>query len=98
MTRTSATIMATLAVAVLALPSPATSQTFTVEKYNIGGDGGTDYLVAEPGTGRVFVSRSTHVMVVDGATGGRGSAQKRQASTTCRTLGCSRKVLIPNLE
>src|SRR5258707_506114 len=32
-------------------------------------DGGTDYLTAEPGTGRVFVSRATHVMVVDGSTG-----------------------------
>jgi WD40 repeat protein len=40
-----------------------------VEKYNIGGDGGTDYVTAEPGTGRVFVSRGTHVMVVDGTTG-----------------------------
>ena len=45
------------------------AQTFKVEKFNIGGDGGTDYLTAEPGTGRVFVSRGTHVMVVDGATG-----------------------------
>src|SRR6185369_3199330 len=36
---------------------------------NIGGDGGTDYVTAEPGTGRVFVSRGTHVMVVDGTTG-----------------------------
>ncbi len=45
------------------------AQTFKVEKYNIGGEGGTDYLVAEPGTGRVFVSRGTHVMVVDGNTG-----------------------------
>src|SRR5213079_3370490 len=35
----------------------------------IGGDGGTDYLTAEPGTGRVFVSRGTHVMVIDGRTG-----------------------------
>src|SRR5438067_7457864 len=43
--------------------------TFTVQKWNIGGEGGTDYLTAEPGTGRVFVSRGTHVMVVDGATG-----------------------------
>jgi DNA-binding beta-propeller fold protein YncE len=42
---------------------------FKVDKYNIGGDGGTDYVTAEPGTGRVFVSRSTHVMVVDGTTG-----------------------------
>ena len=48
---------------------PAHAQTFKVAKYNIGGEGGTDYLVAEPGTGRVFVSRGTHVMVIDGASG-----------------------------
>jgi DNA-binding beta-propeller fold protein YncE len=45
------------------------AQTFKVTKYNIGGDGGTDYLTAEPGTGRIFVSRSSHVMVLDGNTG-----------------------------
>jgi DNA-binding beta-propeller fold protein YncE len=55
--------------AVAALAAPASAQTFTVEKSSIGGDGGTDYLTAEPGTGRVFVSRGTHVMVIDGATG-----------------------------
>jgi uncharacterized membrane protein YkoI len=49
--------------------SLASAQSFRVAKYNIGGEGNTDYLTAEPGTGRVFVSRSTHVMVVDGATG-----------------------------
>ena len=53
----------------LLLPSAGHAQTFKVEKWNIGGDGGTDYLTAEAGTGRVFVSRGTHVMVVDGATG-----------------------------
>src|SRR5213593_4803018 len=54
----------------MAVPSGAGhAQTFTVAKFSIGGDGGTDYLTAEPGTGRVFVSRSTHVMVIDGATG-----------------------------
>lgn len=53
----------------ITVPSVLQAQSFTVTKYNIGGDGGTDYLTAEPGTGRVFVSRSTHVMVVDGATG-----------------------------
>jgi DNA-binding beta-propeller fold protein YncE len=47
----------------------AQAQTFKVAKYNIGGDGGTDYVTAEAGTGRVFVSRGTHVMVVDGPTG-----------------------------
>jgi WD40 repeat protein len=45
------------------------AQTFKVQKFSIGGDGGTDYLTAEQGTGRVFVSRGTHVMVLDGATG-----------------------------
>src|SRR5213080_2060767 len=58
-----------LVAALLALPRPGPAQTFKVARFNIGGDGGTDYLTAEPGTGRVFVSRGTHVMVVDGATG-----------------------------
>jgi len=60
-------LAALLVTAVLA--APAAAQQFKVAKYSIGGDGGTDYLTAEPGTGRVFVSRSTHVMVIDGATG-----------------------------
>ncbi len=42
---------------------------FKVEKFDIKGDGGTDYVAVEAATGRVFVSRSTHMMVVDGATG-----------------------------
>ena len=64
------TIPAALVLATaLVLPTTARAQTFKVDKWNIGGEGGTDYLVAEPGTGRVFVSRGTHVMVIDGATG-----------------------------
>ncbi|MEP6732331.1 MAG: YncE family protein [bacterium] len=55
--------------AAIAAPRAGRAQTFKVDKWNIGGDGGTDYLVAEPGTGRVFVSRGTHVMVIDGTTG-----------------------------
>jgi DNA-binding beta-propeller fold protein YncE len=58
-----------LLAAALAAPQSARAQSYTVQKWNIGGEGGTDYLVAEPGTGRVFVSRGTHVMVVDGPTG-----------------------------
>ena len=49
--------------------STGSAQQFKVAKYSIGGDGGTDYLTVEPGSTRVFVSRSTHVMVIDGATG-----------------------------
>src|SRR6202171_5021063 len=64
------TISAALLLATaLVSPTAARAQTFKVEKWNIGGEGGTDYLTAEPGTGRVFVSRGTHVMVVDGSTG-----------------------------
>ncbi|HVZ48386.1 MAG TPA: YncE family protein [Gemmatimonadaceae bacterium] len=58
-----------LFLAAAALPRPGAAQTFEVQKYNIGGEGGTDYVSAEPGTGRVFVSRGNHVMVVDGMTG-----------------------------
>lgn len=52
-----------------AAPHIAAAQTFTTAKFNIGGEGGTDYLTADSATGRVFISRGTHVMVVDGATG-----------------------------
>jgi DNA-binding beta-propeller fold protein YncE len=61
--------VAALVIALIAAPSMAQAQTFKMEKWNIGGEGGTDYLVAEQGTGRVFVSRGTHVMVIDGMTG-----------------------------
>ena len=58
-----------IALALVVAPVAMQAQTFKVAKYEIGGDGGTDYLTAEPGTGRVFVSRGNHVMVVDGASG-----------------------------
>src|SRR6266404_1011079 len=58
-----------LLIAAVVATNVGNAQTFKVQKYNIGGDGGTDYLTAEPGTGRVFVSRGTHTMVVDGNTG-----------------------------
>src|SRR3954471_16729821 len=58
-----------LLASVALLPGLAMAQTFKVEKYDIKGEGGTDYVTVEPATGRVFVSRSTHMMVVDGATG-----------------------------
>ena len=58
-----------LAALTLASPHVGHAQTFKVDKWNIGGEGGTDYVTAEPGTNRVFISRGTHVMVVDGFTG-----------------------------
>src|SRR5207302_603303 len=35
----------------------------------IGGEGAWDYLAVDPESGRLFVSRSTHVMVIDTKTG-----------------------------
>ena len=67
--RSNSAAMKIVLAAALAFPGMLAAQTFKVEKYNIGGEGGTDYVTAEAGTGRVFVSRGSHVMVVDGVTG-----------------------------
>jgi DNA-binding beta-propeller fold protein YncE len=56
-------------VAGLVTAAPSRAQAFKVQKFDIKGDGGTDYVTVEPATGRVFVSRGTHMMVVEGATG-----------------------------
>src|SRR5206468_8848662 len=53
----------------LVVPVVGQAQAFKVEKFDIKGDGGTDYVAVEPATGRVFVSRANHMMVVEGATG-----------------------------
>src|SRR5215468_5992665 len=62
-------LLALLWAASVAIPRIAQAQTFKVEKFDIKGDGGTDYVTVEPATGRVFVSRATHMMVVDGKSG-----------------------------
>src|SRR6266853_5317273 len=69
MTRRTLIVTALLLVPALARPREGLAQTFKAAKFSIGGDGGTDYLTAEPGTGRVFVSRGSHVMVLDGIKG-----------------------------
>ncbi|HXI32211.1 MAG TPA: hypothetical protein VNG89_27415 [Vicinamibacterales bacterium] len=56
-------------VAIAAVPAAGLAQNFKVEKFDIKGDGGTDYVAVESATGRVFVSRGTHMMVVEGRTG-----------------------------
>jgi DNA-binding beta-propeller fold protein YncE len=58
-----------LMIAACLLSAAGEAQTFKVEKFDIKGEGATDYVTADAATGRVFVSRSTHMMVVDGATG-----------------------------
>src|SRR3954447_19435779 len=62
-------LIALLALFAAVVPRVSRAQTFKVEKFDIKGDGGTDYVAVESATGRVFVSRGTHMMVVDGASG-----------------------------
>src|SRR5207247_7236674 len=58
--------LAVLIAITLAAPNFGHAQTFKVEKFDIKGNGGTDYVAVDAATGRVFVSRATHMMVVDG--------------------------------
>jgi DNA-binding beta-propeller fold protein YncE len=58
-----------LAAAFTLLPAGAAAQQYKVERFNIGGEGGFDYLAVDSTSGRVYVSRGTHVMVVDGPSG-----------------------------
>ena len=69
MTRRLLTALAVLFASSLAAPNIGQAQTFKVEKFDIKGEGGTDYVAVEAATGRVFVSRGSHMMVVEGATG-----------------------------
>jgi glutamine cyclotransferase len=69
MTRRLLTAFVALSASILITPSAGRAQTFKVEKFDIKGDGGTDYVAVEAATGRVFVSRGTHMMVVEGSTG-----------------------------
>src|SRR5213078_708424 len=55
--------------ATLTLAAASDAPKFNVEKFDIKGEGGTDYVAVEAATGRVFVARATHVMVIEGATG-----------------------------
>lgn len=55
--------------AMAALPPALNAQTFKVNKFDIGGAGAFDYVAVDPSSGHVFVSRSNHMMAVDGMTG-----------------------------
>src|SRR2546426_12772249 len=90
MTRRTLGVAALLLVPALAWPRQGSAQTFKTAKFSIGGDGGTDYLTAEPGTGRVFVSRSTHVSVVGGPTGKVAGDDPARAPPA--RLGCACKL------
>lgn len=61
------TVLACAFVASPAFASPATYR--AAQTYVLGGDGGWDYLTYDGGSKRLFISRGTHVMVVDPSAG-----------------------------
>jgi YVTN family beta-propeller protein len=64
-------VMSFALAAALATPALAQApQPYRVLKtYTLGGDGGWDYLNLDPDSGRLFITRGSHVMVVDPASG-----------------------------
>lgn len=68
MTRTN--LRAALAgAAIMAFPGALHAQSFHTQRYDIGGQGFFDYLTVDSATDRVFVSRGSHIQVVDAGTG-----------------------------
>src|SRR5271154_5050815 len=54
-----------IAIATLAAPAPQGSGYHLLKKVVLGGEGGWDYLSADPVSHRLFISRGTHIVVVD---------------------------------
>ncbi|HEX4031609.1 MAG TPA: hypothetical protein VHX20_14670 [Terracidiphilus sp.] len=52
-----------------ALPSHAQTRWSASNTLHLGGEGGWDYVTTDPATHRVFVTRSTHTMVIDSVSG-----------------------------
>jgi len=79
-------VLLSLAALVLAgcLPAFAQTQWSVTNTMHIGGEGGWDYLTVDAQTHRLFVTRSTHTMVIDAVTGktlGDIPGQKRSHGT-----------------
>src|SRR2546430_13475269 len=91
MARRTLGVAALLLVPALAWPRQGPAQTFKTAKFSIGGDGGTDYPTATPGTGRAFVSRGTHLHGVGGppsqAVGDRPGTQRTHGIAFAAKLG-----------
>src|SRR5882762_11697775 len=61
------TLFVSLLITTAAIAGP--SGYHVAKTYKIGGDGGWDYLTVDSKARRVYISRGTHVMVVDADTG-----------------------------
>lgn len=68
--KTTSLIIALFALSAMFLAQARAAANYHVAKrYLLGGTGGWDYLTYDPAGRRLFISRSTHVMVVDPASG-----------------------------
>ncbi len=63
-----------------AMPSPASSGYHVIKTIPIGGEGGWDYLTVDSDARRVYVSRGTHVIVLDADTYAVASAAALSAT------------------
>jgi DNA-binding beta-propeller fold protein YncE len=63
-----ACLLGTLSLCAAAAPAPK-SDWHVLQRWQIGGDGGWDYLAFDPGTRHLYVSRSDRVVVLDVGTG-----------------------------
>src|SRR5579863_4460392 len=52
-----------------AVPAASAAGYHVVQTYTVGGDGGWDYLIGDAEARRIYISRGTHVMVLDADTG-----------------------------
>ena len=58
------------AVAAIVVPQVSAQSDWKVTKtFQVGGDGGWDYINVDPATNRLYVTRSTHTMVIDAKSG-----------------------------
>ena len=62
-------IVAVLAFATAVAPAPQSSGYHVVRRYPLGGEGGWDYLLLDPATRRLYISRGTRVAVIDADSG-----------------------------
>jgi hypothetical protein len=53
----------------VALPAFAQTDWGVAKTFHVGGEGGWDYLTVDPDTHRLYVTRSTHTLVIDGDSG-----------------------------
>jgi DNA-binding beta-propeller fold protein YncE len=59
----------TLVLFTAALPALAQTDWGVAKTFQIGGDGGWDYVNVDPATHQLYVTRSTHTLVIDGDSG-----------------------------